>query len=65
MGTWGITHWVILLIWLVVFIVPCWRIVRKAGFNGAFSLLSLVPLVNIIYLWIFAFVKWTNERPNA
>ena len=65
MGAWGMTHWIIVLVWLAVFIVPAWRIVQKAGFNGAWSLLALVPLVNIILFWVFAFVKWPNERPNA
>jgi hypothetical protein len=59
------THWFFILIWLAVFIYPLWRIVGKAGFHPAFSLLGLVPIVNIIFLWIFAFVKWPNQGPDA
>ncbi len=39
-------------------IVPLWRIVSKAGFPGVLALLVLVPIVNIVMLWVFAFVRW-------
>jgi membrane associated rhomboid family serine protease len=61
----GITHLLFVVLWLAVFMYPLWRIVGKAGFHPAFSLLSLVPLVNIVFLWIFAFAKWPNGRPDA
>jgi hypothetical protein len=47
---------------LVFFLYPTWRIVTKAGYHGAWSLLSLVPLVNIVMLWVFAFSNWPNAR---
>lgn len=34
------------------------RIVGKAGFSKWWALVHLVPLVNIIFLWIFAFKDW-------
>ena len=65
MGSFSIWHWLIVLLWLAVFIVPAWRIVSKAGFPGAMSLLMLIPLVNIIFIWVFAFVKWPVEKSSA
>lgn len=69
MGSFSIWHWIIVLFivlfWLAIFVVPTWRIVRKAGFPGVLSLLALVPGVNLILLWVFAFVKWPNERKEA
>lgn len=65
MGSFSIWHWIIVLFWFAIFIVPTWRIVKKAGFNGALSLLGLIPVVNIILLWVFAFVKWPNEDQRA
>lgn len=63
MNTYGSGHWLLaLIIWLVVFIIPTWRIVSKAGFAGAWSLISIVPLVNIVALWVFAFMRWPNEK---
>ena len=65
MGSFSIWHLIIVLFWLAIFLVPSWRIVKKAGFHGALSLLGLVPVVNIVLLWVFAFVKWPNERQRA
>jgi amino acid transporter len=39
-----------------------WRIASKAGYNGAASLLLLIPLVNLIMICIFAFSEWPIER---
>jgi hypothetical protein len=61
-GSFSIWHWIIILFFLAIYLVPLWRIVGKAGFHGAFSLLALVPLVNIVMLWVFAFAKWPLER---
>ncbi|MDR7132820.1 hypothetical protein J2X06_000019 [Lysobacter niastensis] len=58
MGGLSIWHWVIAL----TFLVPLWRIVSKAGFPGPLSLLALVPLVNVVLLWVFAFARWPVER---
>ncbi len=41
---------------------PICRIVSKAGYSGAWGLLAVVPLVNIIALWALAFMAWPNER---
>lgn len=50
----------VLFFW-AVFLVPLWRIISKAGYSGAWALVSLIPFVNIIALWIFAFARWPNE----
>jgi uncharacterized membrane protein YhaH (DUF805 family) len=34
------------------------RILRKAGFDGWWVLVLLIPVVNIIMIWIFAFTRW-------
>ena len=41
--------------------IPYWRIFSKAGFSGWLSLLMIVPLVNLIILYIVAFSDW--KRP--
>lgn len=43
-------------------LVPLWRIVGRAGFPGALALLALVPIVNIVMLWVFAFVRWPINK---
>lgn len=43
---------------LSLFIIPTWRIAKRAGFPGALSLLLLVPFLNLIVIWVFAFARW-------
>jgi hypothetical protein len=66
MGSFSIYHWIILIFMVSVFpllyIVPAWKIVSKAGYSGAWSLLIIVPLVNLIMLWVFAFSDWPRQR---
>lgn len=65
MESFSIWHWIVIFGYVLVIVVPCWRIVSKAGYAGAWSLLSLVPLVNIVALWVFAFVRWPHEKTRA
>ena len=68
MDSFSIWHWLIVLIYIAMvaaFIFPCWKIVSKAGYSGAWSLLMLIPLVNIIMLWVFAFSSWPNSKYSS
>lgn len=65
MGSFSIWHWIIVCVIVLVYVVPCWRIVSKAGYSGAWALISFVPLANIIALWIFAFSRWPYEKQSA
>ena len=62
MDTFGFWQFFGMLLFWAVFLVPLWRIISKAGYSGAWALISLIPFINIIALWIFAFAKWPNER---
>jgi hypothetical protein len=37
-------------------------IARKAGYPRWLALLLLVPLVNVVLVWIFAFATWPAVR---
>ncbi len=42
------------------------RVLRKAGRSSWWVLLMIVPLLNIIMLWVFSFVSWPGlERAKA
>ena len=62
MGSYGNSNGVILLVILAITILPFWKIFSKAGYSGAWSLLMLVPLVNVLAIWIFAFSDWPVRR---
>jgi len=46
------------MIGLIVMILPFWKITSKAGFPGWLSVLSIVPLINIGFLFFLAFAPW-------
>jgi hypothetical protein len=53
-------------LWIVVWVVPFWKIFSKAGFPGALSLLMLIPVVQIVVLFVVAFSRWPAlERAGA
>jgi len=49
-----------MLVFAALIIVPFWFIFAKAGFSGWLSLLMVIPVVNVITLYIFAFSAWPS-----
>ncbi len=48
---------------LIVLVFVGWvKILRKAGYSGWWSLLIIVPLVNIVMFLVFAFGDWPSLR---
>jgi uncharacterized membrane protein YhaH (DUF805 family) len=41
------------------------RILEKAGFNGWWTLVLLVPVVNVVMIWIFAFARWPSLEAQS
>jgi hypothetical protein len=53
------------LAWLLavlVGIVPFWRICRRVGHSPWLSLLILVPLINLIFIYWLAFAEWPADK---
>ncbi|MBZ0225376.1 MAG: hypothetical protein WBG44_09095 [Comamonas sp.] len=59
---WFGLHWLTMLLGAVVIVLPFWRIFAKAGFSGWLSLLMLIPMVNLIALYVLAFSDWPILR---
>lgn len=53
---------IIYIAFIALFIFAYWKIWSKAGFNGAWSLLMLVPLVNIGAFLYLAFADWPIHK---
>jgi ABC-type sulfate transport system permease subunit len=56
---------IFVLVALLFGVIVQWRIASKAGYPGAYSLLMLIPLVNVVVLILFAFTEWPIERRLA
>jgi uncharacterized membrane protein YhaH (DUF805 family) len=55
MYTFGPVH---MLVVGLILISPFWQLFVKAGFAGWWSLLMVIPLVNLIALYVLAFSSW-------
>ncbi len=62
MAWWFGMHWLAMLLGAAVIVLPFWRIFAKAGFSGWLGLLMIVPMVNLIALYVLAFSDWPIAR---
>jgi len=46
----------------LILIIPFWQLFSKAGYSGWWSLLMIVPLVNLITLYVLAFSSWPSLK---
>lgn len=60
MGSFSIWHWLIVIIIFLTHLIfiPA---VKKAGFSGWWVALSLIPGVDLVLLWVFAYAKWPAQ----
>ncbi|HRF10455.1 MAG TPA: hypothetical protein PL193_17695 [Xanthobacteraceae bacterium] len=49
---------VALVIYFGIFGVPLMQLLARTGHSRFWILIALVPLVNIIFLWVWAFKRW-------
>jgi hypothetical protein len=50
---------VLWVITIVICMIPCWMILKKAGFSPWLSLLCIVPsLGTLVLLYVLAFAQW-------
>ncbi|GGH50115.1 hypothetical protein GCM10010975_02840 [Comamonas phosphati] len=62
MTWWFGAHWLTMLLGAVVIVLPFWRIFAKAGFSGWLGLLMIVPMANLIALYVLAFSNWPISK---
>lgn len=65
MGAFSIWHWLIVLIltspfWLLPML-PISEVLKKAGFSRWWALLYLLPLINLVALFVFAYSQWPRR----
>lgn len=58
----GTGSFVFMLLIGALVVIPYWKLWQRTGHSGAWGLLMLVPLVNLISLWVLAFKDWPALR---
>ena len=61
MGTFSVWHWLIVIVWFFVPMIPIATILKKAGFSPWWALLYIVPIGNLIGLFVFANARWPTR----
>jgi|APFre7841882724_1041349.scaffolds.fasta_scaffold61347_4 hypothetical protein len=55
--SWGMLDLLALAILAIPFLLFS-KVVRRAGYSPWWVLLGLVPVVNFVVLWVFAYARW-------
>jgi hypothetical protein len=53
------------LLFLVIAVAPFWRICTRVGHTPWLSLLVLIPLLNLIFIYWLAFGEWPIDKHAA
>jgi hypothetical protein len=48
-----------------LFIIPFWRILKKAGFTPWLFLLMAIPFINFFMFYVLAFVRWPISKQSS
>jgi len=59
---WGLGHWLMFALMAVAILYPVGLILKRLGFSPFWSVLALVPGVNLIALWILALTNSTDGK---
>lgn len=46
----------------ILAVVPFWQICKRVGYSPWLSLLILLPLVNLVFLYYLGFAEWPAHR---
>ena len=61
MSLYSLWHLFIVVFFLATALVGIWawvRVLRNTGFSGWWGLVGLIPVVNLVMLWVFAYAAW-------
>ena len=48
--------------YLIAMVIPVAKVLQRTGFSTWWMLLFLVPVINVVGMWIFAFGKWPIDK---
>lgn len=65
MSGYGFGHWAVFVLMAVLLLYPIGRILGRIGLSPFWSVLAVIPLVNLIALWVLAFAEWPGRGDSA
>lgn len=61
MAEYGLASWIAIAVAVGVVLYPVGRILRRMGFSPLLSIVAFFPFVNLLALWIVAFIDWPKR----
>jgi hypothetical protein len=58
------TQEIVLLVYALAIVIPFGQLLRRAGLSRWWLLLAFLPVINVVALWVFAYVRWPKDRPR-
>ena len=58
MAGYAAANWIVCLILALILVYPIARILSRIGLSPLWAILAVVPLLNLVGLWVLAFVGW-------
>jgi hypothetical protein len=65
MTDFGPTHWLFFAVMVAVILYPIGRILKRIGMSPFWSVVALIPLGNLVGLWVLAFVDWPSGEDKS
>ncbi|MEM8788313.1 MAG: hypothetical protein AAGE76_08620 [Pseudomonadota bacterium] len=53
-----------MVLFLILLVPPYWQLWKRTGHSGWISLLMILPIVNLILIWVLAFKRWPALDSN-
>lgn len=64
MGSFSIWHWLVAFPVLIFLQIPAYWVIKRSGQSRLQFVLTFIPLINLVWLWIFAFGQWPSLKDN-
>lgn len=61
----GWSHWIFFVVMVVIVLYPIGRILERIGLSPFWSIVAVIPLLNLVGLWVLAFVDWPRKVSAA
>ncbi|MGT2467615.1 hypothetical protein ACVOMV_26220 (plasmid) [Mesorhizobium atlanticum] len=65
MTAYDLGHWVVFAVMIAIVLYPIGRIRGRIGLSPLWSVLAVIPLVNLIGLWVLAFADWPGKEKRG
>ncbi|GHB27990.1 hypothetical protein GCM10007094_15550 [Pseudovibrio japonicus] len=48
----------VMILWIIIVVIPVSKILHRIGFSRIWAILAFIPLINLVFLWILAYIEW-------